>query len=390
MGFFNNFPYTNFHELNLDWLVRELKKVFNRTVDNAGKISSLEKRVEDVENTDIDGVVRDETNKILKNYAESGIFDAILENSVKYAKRNIPDFSKVLIIGDSYSKDWSSDHDFPGFVQELMNLAKCENFTRFCFGGDGFVATSGSGRNFYQSLVEVVYPQTQNEAKDYTLIIVQGGGNDHKQSLTDEYNGAKLLLDGLRRRYVNAEIWGVVGYWPCAMYQDTVGGIVKAFTECGVPYTANFTTMLNQMDLFLPDELHPNSKGCKYMANSIYAAMQGCNPITKTMGFVSLSGGGCVWSIDGNNVVLDIVCAGQFNGGNTVEVGELPIRLRPADRDRVFADVFSNIGASCYLLIERNGKIKIYYPATTSQNVSLNGTISYPLFGAENNQKFNF
>lgn len=27
MGFYNNFPYTNFHELNLDWIIQELKKL---------------------------------------------------------------------------------------------------------------------------------------------------------------------------------------------------------------------------------------------------------------------------------------------------------------------------------------------------------------------------
>ena len=27
MGFFNNFPYTNFHELNVDWVISELKKL---------------------------------------------------------------------------------------------------------------------------------------------------------------------------------------------------------------------------------------------------------------------------------------------------------------------------------------------------------------------------
>ena len=27
MGFFNNFPYTNFHELNLDWIINQVRKL---------------------------------------------------------------------------------------------------------------------------------------------------------------------------------------------------------------------------------------------------------------------------------------------------------------------------------------------------------------------------
>lgn len=33
MGFFNNFPYTNFHDLNLDWVVQELKKLTDDVED---------------------------------------------------------------------------------------------------------------------------------------------------------------------------------------------------------------------------------------------------------------------------------------------------------------------------------------------------------------------
>lgn len=33
MGVFNNFPYTNIHELNLDWILKKIKE-FDETLDS--------------------------------------------------------------------------------------------------------------------------------------------------------------------------------------------------------------------------------------------------------------------------------------------------------------------------------------------------------------------
>ena len=33
MPLFNNFPYTNFHELNQDWLIKTVKEVKDKTED---------------------------------------------------------------------------------------------------------------------------------------------------------------------------------------------------------------------------------------------------------------------------------------------------------------------------------------------------------------------
>lgn len=61
MGLFDNFPYTNFHELNLDWVIRILKAL-DKSVDVlTTDVATLTDEVENfIENADIPGVVRDE------------------------------------------------------------------------------------------------------------------------------------------------------------------------------------------------------------------------------------------------------------------------------------------------------------------------------------------
>ena len=34
MGVFNNFPYTNIHELNLDWLIKKVKELDSKVNDD--------------------------------------------------------------------------------------------------------------------------------------------------------------------------------------------------------------------------------------------------------------------------------------------------------------------------------------------------------------------
>lgn len=53
MGFFNNFPYTNFHELNFDWLIKQieyLSKTYPGMISDISQLTNeLSKRVDVVE-----------------------------------------------------------------------------------------------------------------------------------------------------------------------------------------------------------------------------------------------------------------------------------------------------------------------------------------------------
>lgn len=53
MGFFNNFPYTNFHELNSDWIIKQiedLSKTYPGMINDMSQlVDELSKRVATVE-----------------------------------------------------------------------------------------------------------------------------------------------------------------------------------------------------------------------------------------------------------------------------------------------------------------------------------------------------
>lgn len=90
MALFDNFPYTNFHELNLDWVVRILKALDGR-VDVLGEdVKTLTDEVKNfIENADIPGVVRDE---LLAMYEDGRLAELVSEAVVAISDKIVYHF----------------------------------------------------------------------------------------------------------------------------------------------------------------------------------------------------------------------------------------------------------------------------------------------------------
>lgn len=91
MGFFNNFPYTNFHELNTDWIVQVVKKISESYPEDFKKLSAkfdeLSKDVatlsKEVENFDCKYI-----SELLVNYIPAMIYPEITDAG--YIVFNLP------------------------------------------------------------------------------------------------------------------------------------------------------------------------------------------------------------------------------------------------------------------------------------------------------------
>lgn len=80
MGLFEQFPYTNFHELNLDWIVSKVKELVTEFDSYAVSFQELKDYVNNYfENIDLSDDVRDELQKI----ADSGEFDSIIAEAAQ-------------------------------------------------------------------------------------------------------------------------------------------------------------------------------------------------------------------------------------------------------------------------------------------------------------------
>lgn len=86
MGLFEQFPYTNFHELNLDWIVSKVKEIVKEFATLSGSFNDLKEYVNNYfEDLDLSEDVRQELQKIVA----SGEFDAIIAEA---AQNVIPEY----------------------------------------------------------------------------------------------------------------------------------------------------------------------------------------------------------------------------------------------------------------------------------------------------------
>lgn len=111
MGAWEHFPYTNFHELNLDWILSKVKEFINKTDDISEQLNildkdflALKKYVTDYfDNLDLKQAVSDKLDEML----EDGELEAIInENILNYAPLS-QDFSGTAVFRtrEDYYKD---------------------------------------------------------------------------------------------------------------------------------------------------------------------------------------------------------------------------------------------------------------------------------------------
>ena len=73
----NIYPYTNFHELNADWILQKIKEIYkdNKSLSETVKLSTalLDEKLKNVD---------DDIKKILENMIETGELESIIANTI--------------------------------------------------------------------------------------------------------------------------------------------------------------------------------------------------------------------------------------------------------------------------------------------------------------------
>lgn len=124
MAFWNKFPFTNFHEMNLNWIieiVKNLKESFeslSSVVDK--KLSDFQKVIDDVP-----AMVKTNTKSILNDWLENGTLGDVVEQTYKSVSYlNTLQDKSLLILGDSLS-----DPKKCAWVTEFRKLVANINMT---------------------------------------------------------------------------------------------------------------------------------------------------------------------------------------------------------------------------------------------------------------------
>lgn len=317
----NRYPYTNFHELNLDWIINQIKKmhaewtefqVLNAiTFDGIWSITKQYPRwcvVSDnnigyislkpvpagisISNTDYWAVIADYSALIAGLQARV----IALETDVDRLKNR-----KFIIVGDSYEQ--TSDYG----VKLLANLGldntmtSLSTYTRVntdksgyivAHGGEGFT-NHGNGPDPDENGFYIMLYQSESlidNADEITDIVVLGGANDAFWDVYDPYvtDNMNAFATYAKATYPNAKLWcgfiaRIRGTNPSGITSDDlIGAYYNYSSNPNYVYMHGVEGSLYVLDSLIkpaPDNMHPTSAGGDVIAAKVAQALLYGNPV---------------------------------------------------------------------------------------------------------------
>lgn len=270
---FRNYPSSQMSDLNLDWIIENVKKAVEA-------VDEVTKEWADIKGT-VQKIVEDEVKKELDSGEIGRVVDEAVKTGLstasKYTDRSRRTFDfngKTICIGDSYGEGYNPDGKnvtaWPTLIKSYLELTD-DNFFANSKGGAGFIAGTTFG---------TLLTQTNNHFKneEVTNIIVCGGFNDTGTTETSIVQAIFNFKQTANNLYPNAQIF--VGFIGSATDMDRRAILFNPRTAyCsgtqynGITYLSGVENALHSDLMFASDGVHPNTWGEESIAKAISNAI---------------------------------------------------------------------------------------------------------------------
>ena len=287
--FFEKYPYTDFHELNLDWLLAKMKeldikfdefKVVNNITfsgqwditkqypawtivsdNNIGYVSQrpvpagipLSNGNYWVEVIDYTAQIAGLQNRVIALENEDIVINGRINNTnARIDALTLPD--KYLWLGDSYAGIKVSDQNYADIAMSYIGTT---NYTQFNYPGRGFTDINGMGK-FIDSLQQIT-----TDRDKYTHIIVCGGCNDY-DTPNNIATAIKEFCDYAKANFPNAQVYiaHLGGFSLTTERRRVMTTSLPAYRACGkygAIYIKNSEYLMYSNAVFESDGIHPVS-----------------------------------------------------------------------------------------------------------------------------------
>lgn len=283
---FSNFPYTDFHNLNLDWVLATTKDLNTKWDTYYKEWDKWQKDVQNyIDNLDYIAAI----DAYLDGLKNSGELADIIDTW-------LTDYG-IITIGDSYGEGYTPN----GTVKSWCDILRDDYFNDASFfvnkskGGSGFAVNT----HFSALLADAIATLTAKQKKQVKYVIVAGGWNDQgadesliKSGMADTFK--------LMPQLPNATIY--VGWIATPIIGFTTRAKISAYNQTKTLYATDWhkykylsgaDSALRWMGVLSSDNIHPNAIGQYSIADMIYKAMNGYATWNRPTN-IALDGDGCV------------------------------------------------------------------------------------------------
>lgn len=285
MAFFDNFPYTNFHRLNLDWIIKQIKEnkatieSFTAEVEAMGiSIEEFRAYIESIDQEIHTHVVEEVTAQVppaIQEEIESGGFDQVLTEARK---------RRFVFVGDSYAEGYNPDGNvtgFPDLIKEDLNIPT-DDYFNIHKGGARFGAASGNEYAFDtvlgNNIANISDPET------ITDLVFTGGYNDSGSSSADITAGIERCKTIIASHFTNPSlrVW-LFGMGYNCLTMATRAALFNVYTyayaKSGWAFT-RLTPAICAQGLWSSDGYHPTADCQTIIAKNIENILNGGTEIS--------------------------------------------------------------------------------------------------------------
>lgn len=265
---FSNFPYTDFHNLNLDWILETVKDLDTKWDAYYTQWNKWQTDVQNyIDNLDYIAAIDNYLDALKASGELSNIIDTWL---TEYG---------IITISDSYGEGYTPD----GMVKPWCDILHEQYFSDASFyvnkskGGSGF----GSNTHFSELLSQAIATLTDKQKKQVKYVVVAGGWNDQFIASSTVNSGITDTI-ALMSQLPNATLY--IGWIATPIIGFTTVAKVKAYNEIKTLYETHWgkfkflsgaDSALRWTSVLASDNIHPNATGQSSIADMIYKAMGG-------------------------------------------------------------------------------------------------------------------